>query len=64
MPTRVARGSRFETFAHVPAKSGRDKIRLEQLRAEIAAGLASGRRKPADAVLDRLELKYRRLADA
>lgn len=36
----------------------RRQLELEALRAEIAAGRASGEPKPADAVLDRLEAKY------
>jgi antitoxin ParD1/3/4 len=34
------------------------QLELEALRAEIAAGHASGGPKPADAVFDRLEAKY------
>ena len=36
----------------------RRQLELEALRAEIAAGRASGEPKPACAVLDRLEAKY------
>lgn len=36
----------------------RRQLELEALRAEIAAGRASGGPKPADAVFDRLEAKY------
>ena len=36
----------------------RRQLELEALRAEIATGRASGERKPADAVFDRLEAKY------
>lgn len=36
----------------------RQQLELEALRAEIAAGRASGPAKPADAVFDRLEAKY------
>jgi len=36
----------------------RRQLELEALRAEIAAGHASGEPKPADAVFDRLEAKY------
>jgi antitoxin ParD1/3/4 len=36
----------------------RRQLELEALRAEIAAGRASGEPKPAYAVLDRLEAKY------
>jgi len=35
-------------------------IQREELRAAIAAGLASGPGRGADAVLDRLETKYRK----
>ena len=37
---------------------GRAKLQQEELRAAIAAGLASGPGKSADAVFDRLEAKY------
>lgn len=40
----------------------RDRLRQEELRAAIAAGLASGPGKPATAVFDRLETKYRKRA--
>ena len=40
----------------------RRQLELDALRAEIAAGLASGPRKPAQEVFDRLEAKYRALA--
>lgn len=40
----------------------RDRLRQEELRAAIAAGLASGAGKPATAVFDRLETKYRKRA--
>lgn len=36
----------------------RQQLELQALRAEIAAGLSSGVRKPADEVFDRLEAKY------
>jgi len=36
----------------------RRQLELEALRAEIAAGKASGEPKPADDVFDRLEAKY------
>jgi antitoxin ParD1/3/4 len=36
----------------------RKQLELEALRTEIAAGLASGRRKPASDVFERLEAKY------
>jgi antitoxin ParD1/3/4 len=36
----------------------RKQLELEALRAEIAAGRASGSAKSADAVFDRLEAKY------
>jgi antitoxin ParD1/3/4 len=38
----------------------RKQLELDALRAEIAAGRASGPAKPADAVFDRLEAKYER----
>ena len=37
----------------------RRQLELDALRVEIAAGLASGPRKPAGEVFDRLEAKYR-----
>lgn len=37
-------------------------IQQQELRAAIAAGLASGPGKPAEAVFDRLEAKYRNQA--
>lgn len=40
----------------------RAKLQQEELRAAIAAGLASGPGQPADAVFQRLEAKYRRQA--
>ena len=36
----------------------RHQLELDALRAEIAAGRASGNAKPAEAVFDRLEAKY------
>jgi antitoxin ParD1/3/4 len=41
---------------------GRAKLQQEQLRAAIAAGLASGPGQPADGVFNRLETKYRKQA--
>ena len=40
----------------------RAKLQHEELRAAIAAGLASGPGKTADVVFDRLDAKYRKLA--
>ena len=40
----------------------RAKLQHEDLRAAIAAGLASGPGKAADVVFDRLDAKYRKLA--
>lgn len=40
----------------------RAKLQQEELRAAIAAGLASGPGRSADAVFDRLETKYRKQA--
>jgi antitoxin ParD1/3/4 len=42
-------------------RHARSKIQHEEMRAAIAAGLASGPGQSADAVLDRLEKKYRKL---
>lgn len=39
----------------------RAKMQHEEMRAAIAAGLASGPGQSADAVFDRLETKYRKL---
>lgn len=41
----------------------RNQLELEVLRAEIAAGLAGETAKPADAVFQRLEAKYRTTTD-
>lgn len=41
----------------------RKQLELDALRAEIAAGRASGSTKSADAVFDRLEAKYAAQAD-
>jgi antitoxin ParD1/3/4 len=38
------------------------RMQREEMRAAIAAGLASGSGKPAGAVFDRLETKYRKLS--
>jgi antitoxin ParD1/3/4 len=40
----------------------RARLQQEELRAAIAAGMASGPGKSADAVFDRLEAKYRKQA--
>ena len=40
----------------------RRQLELDALRAEIAAGLSSGSRKPAEEVFDRLEAKYNAIA--
>jgi antitoxin ParD1/3/4 len=40
----------------------RAKLQQEELRAAIAAGLASGPGRPADAVFNRLDAKYRKPA--
>ena len=40
----------------------RASMRQEELRAAIAAGLASGQGRPAGAVFNRLDAKYRKLA--
>jgi len=41
-------------------QQARATIQREELRAAIAAGLASGKGEAAEAVLDRLEAKYRK----
>lgn len=42
-------------------QQARAKMQQEEVRAAIAAGLASGTGKPAEAVFERLEAKYRKL---
>jgi antitoxin ParD1/3/4 len=42
----------------------RKQLELEALRAEIAAGRASGPAKPAKDILDRLEAKYEAMGKA
>ncbi len=42
---------------------GRDLLQQEELRAAVAAGLASGPGKSAEAVFNRLDAKYRKLAN-
>ena len=39
------------------------QLKLEVLRSEIMKGVNSGSAKPADEVLDRLEKKYRKMAE-
>jgi antitoxin ParD1/3/4 len=39
------------------------QLKLEVLRSEIMKGVNSGSTKPADEVLDRLEKKYRKMAE-
>ena len=41
----------------------RQAIQQEELRSAIAAGLASGPDLPGNAVFDRLEAKYRKMAE-
>lgn len=64
MPTSVSLSARFESFVQEHLKSRRYNNVSEGacawLRAAIAAGLASGNGKPAEAVFDRLETKYRK----
>jgi antitoxin ParD1/3/4 len=43
-------------------QDARARLQQEELRAAVAAGLASGPGKSADAVFDRLETKYRKQA--
>lgn len=38
------------------------KLSIDELKAAIAAGIASGKGRPADEVFDRLENKYRKQA--
>ena len=44
------------------AQKARDELELDELRAAIAASLASGPDIPADEVFDRLEAKYLAMA--
>jgi antitoxin ParD1/3/4 len=39
----------------------RARMQHEEMRAAIAAGMASGQGRPADAVFERLDAKYRKL---
>lgn len=39
------------------------KLTVDELKAAIAAGIASGKGRPADEVFDRLEDKYRKQAE-
>lgn len=62
MPTSVALGPHFETFVRAGRRlledtEHRKQLELETLRAEIAAGRASGPAKPAEEIFDRLEAK-------
>lgn len=43
-------------------QNARATLQREELRAAIAAGLASGAGKSAEAVFDRLDTKYRKMA--
>lgn len=43
-------------------QNARATLQREELRAAIAAGLASGPGKSADTVFDRLDAKYRKMA--
>jgi antitoxin ParD1/3/4 len=60
------RSGRFNNFSEVvraglrlmEEREQRNQLELEALRAEIAAGKASGPSRPADEVFDRLEAKY------
>lgn len=40
------------------------KLTVEQLKAAIAAGITSGKGKPADEVFNKLEAKYRQQANS
>ena len=53
-----------KTLSNPLSRHRRGRVSIESLRAEIAAGLASGGGEAADALLDRLEAKYRRIVDA
>jgi antitoxin ParD1/3/4 len=44
-------------------QQSRRTIELEELRSAIAAGLASGKGRDANSVLDRLEAKYRSMPE-
>ncbi|MBU0498948.1 MAG: hypothetical protein KJ558_10475 [Gammaproteobacteria bacterium] len=51
-------GSLYEGVKREQAQSGRSNNVSEVVRAEIAAGRASGPARPAEDVFDRLEAKY------
>lgn len=64
------KGGRYQTASEVLRDALRlleeqeraRSVALEALRAEIRKGLASGKGKPAEEVLDRLQAKYRKIA--
>ena len=55
-------GQEFELVTSGSAIQLIPKLSTEELKAAIAAGIASGKGLPADDVFDRLEDKYRRQA--
>lgn len=55
-------GQEFELVTSGPAIQLIPKLSADELKASIAAGIASGKGIPADEAFDRLENKYRKLA--
>lgn len=55
-------GQEFELISSGTVIQLIPKLSTEELRAAIAAGIASGKGRPADEVFDRLEEKYRKQA--
>ena len=55
-------GQEFELVSSGPVIQLIPKLSAEELKTAVAAGIASGKGRPADEVLDRLEDKYRKQA--
>lgn len=53
-------GQEFELVSSGPAIQLIPKLSTDELKAAIAAGIASGKGRPADEVFDWLEDKYRK----
>lgn len=56
-------GQEFELVASGPVIQLIPKLSATELKAAIAAGIASGKGRPAEEVFDRLEDKYRKQAE-
>lgn len=56
-------GQEFELVTSGLAIQLIPKLSSEELKAAVTAGIASGKGRPADEVFDRLEDKYRNLAE-